>query len=220
MVLLSVADAPGANSPGDAFKSLFGDQIRKVSATGSFLDDAKLAADIVKTARTTELPDGLLTVMYNAAFDLASRSSAGHATALEAMDRLARAVPAREIKCRQRSLGLLLRRLRKARTASQRRAAGRQYIEALRKVAGLLAKAGKLDSAVTYGRKALTVSINLKLSDVADIRAQASRLIRMRDAAKRRKSLEEKLKADPADDAARKACRNMKPDPASRRLTM
>jgi len=203
LVLLSAVSARAVESPEDIFKSLFGKKLRAVAATGSFRDDAVLAAEIVKTAGSTKLPDELLTVMYNAAFDLASRSVGGHPTAFKAMERLASAVPSQEIKCHQKLLGLLLRRLQMARTPSRRTRAAAQYVAALTKTANLLAKEGNFDTAVVYSRKAMSVAVNFKLSDASAIRERASRLLALKDIAKRRESLEKKFKADPADDAAR-----------------
>ena len=204
LLLLLAAAAPAAQNPEEAFKSLFGEQIRDVSATSSFLDDVKLAGEIIKAASTSELPPELLTVMYNSAFDLASKSPGGYETAFDAMARLAGAVPAQEIKCRQKTLGLLLERLRMAKSSSQRQDSARRYIDALMKTAKLLSEAGNLDSAVTYSRKALVLAVNFKLSSVSDIRSQNSHLLSLRIAAKRRELLEKKLKTDPADDASRK----------------
>jgi len=204
LLLLLATAAPGAQSPEEAFKSLFGEQIRNVSATSSFLDDVKLASEIIKAASTSKLPPELLTVMYNSAFDLASKSPGGYETAFDAMARLAGAVPAQEIKCRQKTLGLLLERLRMAKSSSQRQDSARRYIDALMKTAKLLSEAGNLDSAVTYSRKALALAVNFKLSSVSDIRSRNSRLLSLRSAAKRRELLEKKIKADPADDSSRK----------------
>ena len=204
LLLLLAAGAPADENAEKAFKSLFGEQIRDVSETSSFLDDAKLAGEIVQAASSSKLPPDLLTVMYNTAFELASKSPAGHETAFEAMGLLAGAVPAQEIKCRQKTLGLLLRRLQMAKSSSRRRDSARRYVDALMKTAKLLAEAGNLDSAVTYSRKALSVAVSFKLPSTSDIRAQNSRLLSLRSAAKRRELLEKKIKADPADDASRK----------------
>ena len=204
LLLLLSSDAPAAESPEDAFKSLFGQQIRKVSATSTFTDDVKLAAEIVEVASSNKLSDELLTVMYNTAFGLASRSASGHATAFEAMDRLAGSVPAQEIKCRQKTLPLHVRRLQKARTLSRRQAAAGPYVGALMKIAKLQSESGNLDSAVTYARKALAVAIGFKLPNTSRIRAESSRLLSLRSARKRRELLEKKLKSDPSDNASRK----------------
>ena len=204
LLLLLAGGASAAPSAEEAFKSLFGEQIRDVSATNSLLDDAKLAGEIIKAASSSELSAELLTVMYNSAFDLASKSPAGYETAFDAMARLARAVPAQEIKCRQKTLGLLLKGLQTAKSSSQRQDSARRYVDALMKTAKLLVKAGNLDSAVTYSRKALAVAVNFKLSSVSDIRSQNSHLLSLRSAAKRRELLAKKVKDDPADDASRK----------------
>jgi|GEM_PF-1761816 len=202
--MLQVADAPAAENPQEAFKSLFGQQLREVTATRSLQDDVKLAGEMVQTARSSELSDELLIVMYDAAFDLASKSPDGYPKALEAMDCLAKAVPAREIKCSQRSLELILKRLQQAKTLSQRQDNARPYVEALMKTADLLAETGNLDSAVVYSRKAMMVSTSLKLPNALEIRERNSRLLRMQNTEKRRAMLDKKVKADPSDNASRK----------------
>ena len=204
LVLMLTVGVATAESPEGTFKSLFGDQVRKVAATRTSADDVQLASDIIMTAKTNELPVALQAIMYNKAFELASKSPAGRAVAINAMERLAHAVPEREIECRQKILELFRRRLLSAKTLSQRRSAAVPYTGALMRLADLLAKKGKLDSAVTYARKAQAVALRYKFSNAAEIRMQCSRLVLRRDIGKKRELFEKKLKADPADEASRK----------------
>jgi len=203
LILLLAANTQAAESPKQTFESLFGSQIRKAAATASLLDDVKLAGDIVKTAGSDGLSDELVTVMYNAAFDLGARHSDGHALALKAMDRLTRAVPDQEINCSKKSLVLLLKRLQQARDSAGRVERAGPYADALIKTADLLAKTGNINSAVIYSRKALTVSINFKLSNNSEIRARNSRLITLQNIERRRVLLDKKIKDTPSDSASR-----------------
>ncbi|MDP6634098.1 MAG: LamG domain-containing protein [Phycisphaerae bacterium] len=193
-----------AETAEESFKSLFGEQIRGVSATAGFADDVKLAGEIVQVASTSELPDKLLTVMYNTAFDLASRSPIGYDVAQKAMTLLSKAVPAQEIKCSQKTLTLSLKRLQKARKTADRKVLAVPYIQDLMRTSNLLARSGNFDLSLTYSRKALATAISFKLSNIADIRTYNSELMVRRSAAKRRELLEKKLKADPDDVDSRK----------------
>jgi len=202
--LLLVAGAQAAETPEQAFKSLFGDQLRSVSATSTVLDDMELAVGIIKAADSADLSDELMAVMYNTAFDLASKSPDGDATAFKAMDRLAAAVPAQEINARQKSLALLLKRLQQAKTPEQRQEKAGPYAEALMETADLMAEAGNINSAVAYSRKALSISTSLKMPNAPEIRAHYSALVRRQSIELRRTSLEKKIKGDPSDSTSRK----------------
>jgi len=204
VVLLAVGNMHAAENAEQTFKSLFGDQMRKVASTSKLADDLALARQIVTAAGENKLPADLLTVMYNAAFGLAAKAPDGYAVASEAMRLLGKSVPAQEIKARQNMLDLMLKRLRIARTLAQRQAKARPYVYALMKLAGLLEKSGQIDLALTYSRKALMTAISFKLSDATEIRAENTRLTILRAAVKRRELLEKKLKTDPADAETRK----------------
>ncbi|MDP6045937.1 MAG: hypothetical protein QGG25_10040, partial [Phycisphaerae bacterium] len=204
LVLLLVGGATAAEDPQESFKALFGEQVTKVKFTATLADDVKLAGEIVQIAGSNKLKKGLLTVMYNTAFDLASRSVKGHATAFDAMANLSRAVSAEKTKCSQRSLMLHLKRFQMARRTADRKMMAGPYVQALMRTSKLMAADGNLDSAIAYSRKALITAVGFKLPGVADIRSDNSRLMAMRSAAKKRQVLETKLKVDPADAEIRK----------------
>jgi len=203
-VNMALANAVFAQNAAESFQTLFGDQVRKVTATASPDDDLRLAVEIVGAARENKLPADLQVVMYNHAFDLASRSEKGHDVALDAMDRLAAAAPGEKIKCSQKALTLHHKRLLRARKSAEKKALAEPYARALIRTSKLLADSGNLDSALTYSRKALSTAISFKLPDAAEIRSHNSRLTALRSAAKKRKALETRLAGDPSDAEARR----------------
>jgi hypothetical protein len=201
---LSVGGAGAAEDPAESFKTLFGEQLTKVKYTATLTDDVKLAEEIIQIAASNKLDDALLVVMYNNAFDLASRSVKGHAIAFDAMEKLGDAVPAQRTACSQKLLKLHLKRFQMARSTADRKAMVQPYVDTLMKTAKLTAADGNLDSAILYSRKALTASVGFKLSGVAGIRSYNSRLMAKRTAAKKQQLLETKLKTDPSDAETRK----------------
>jgi len=203
LMLLS-AGAVAAEDPAESFKTLFGEQLAKVKYTATLADDVKLAGEIIQIAGSNKLDDALLVVMYNNAFELASRSVKGHDVAFDAMEKLSEAVPAEKAASSRKSLTLHLKRFQMARRTADRKALVGPYVQALMQTARLVAAEGNIDSAIAYSRKALTTSVGFKLSGVADIRSYNSQLMAKRTAAKRLQLLETKLKTDPSDAETRK----------------
>jgi len=125
MVLLFCKVATAEDTPPAVFKSIYSRRILQVKDTSSSSDDLALAKEILKDAGSSELPDELRILMYNAVYDLGAKWYAGHPIAYSAMDRLAQAVPEQTNYAWQKRLELLLKRLRLARSASQKQIASR-----------------------------------------------------------------------------------------------
>jgi len=198
-VLLFCEVARAEDTPAEVFKSLYSRKIRDAKDTTIPDDDLKLAREMLKDASSNDLPDELVTLMCNAAYDLSSKWYAGHATAYSAMDRLARAVPEQTSHCWQKRLELLLNRLRLARSASRKQTAARSYVGALRAAADASANSGKYRAASFYSHKALSLAVEFRMPGIPEIRRRAASLSALLKVSRSRDALEKKLQADPGD---------------------
>ena len=198
-VLLFCAVGTAEDSPAEVFKSRYGRKIWQVKDTTIPSDDLNLAKEIFKATGSGKLSDELMTLMCDAVYDLAFRSYEGHPTALNAMKRLAWAVPAQTHHCWRKRLELLLERLRLVKGAGRKETAAREYVGALRAAADVFARSGKFETAGLYIRKALSVAVDFRMSGVPEIRLQAARLSELLKVSQSRKAIEKKLKADPGD---------------------
>jgi Arc/MetJ-type ribon-helix-helix transcriptional regulator len=191
--------AKAEDTPAQVFKDLYSRRIWQAKDTTIPDDDLKLAKNILKDARTSKLPDELVTLMCDASYDLAAKWYAGHSIAYSAMDHLARAVPEQANHCWQKRLELLLKRLRLARSVSQKQTAARSYVGALRTAAGVVARSGKYGTASLYIRKALALAVEFRMPGVAEIRRKAARFSALLKISQSRDSLDKKLKANPGN---------------------
>jgi len=198
-VLLFFQTAMAKNSPAETFRKMYSQRIRDVKDTTIPDDDLKLAGEIFNAANARKLSDELRILMCDAVYDLASRWSAGHRLAYNAMNRLARAVPAQTNHCWQMRLELLLNRLRSASGARQTQTAARDYVGALKAASESAARSGKYGPAGIYMRKALSVATDFKMSGIPQMRLQAARFAALLKISQKRDALEKKLNAKPGD---------------------
>ena len=198
-VLLFFHTAMAKGSPAETFRKIYSQRIRDVKDTTIPDDDLKLAGEMLNAANARKLPDELRTLMCDAVYDLASKWQAGHRLAYNAMDRLARAVPAQTNHCWQKRLELLLNRLRLASGDRQKRTAARDYVGALKAAADAAARFGKYGPAGIYMRKALSVATDFKMFGIPQMRLQAARFAALLKLSQKRDALAKKLQANPHD---------------------
>ncbi|MDP6544885.1 MAG: LamG domain-containing protein [Phycisphaerae bacterium] len=198
-VLLFCVVAMAEDTPAEVFKSIYSRKIWQAKDTSVPDDDLKLAKEMLKDASANELPDELRVLMYNAVYDLAARWRAGHSTAYSAMDRLARSVPAQTNHAWRKRLELLLKRLRMARSTSQKQTAARSYVGALRAASDAFARSGTYGTASLYIRKALALAVEYRMSGVPEIRRKMARCAALLKVSQKRGVIEKKLKAAPGD---------------------
>ncbi|KPJ74918.1 MAG: hypothetical protein AMS14_04570 [Planctomycetes bacterium DG_20] len=204
-VLLALAAAlRGADSDEatETFNSLYGADLARVRETGDARDDVELAARLLAAAKKAADQPALLAVLCEKACDLALGHPTGYATALEAMDLLARTVPAKAAECAARTLDIRQKQFDAA-TGDEKKAAGELLLGALLPVIEAKEQAGDLAEAAALYRKAKTIAAasGSPRADEIDARAEALAL-RMKIAA-RLADVKALLERDPKNVSAR-----------------
>ena len=204
-VIALLAGAAIADPQSD-YESLFGQEAKKVQATADTKDDANLAAKVLTAAKmATDAPKSQV-YFYQKAYELGIRDAGGHATAIEALNLLEKAVPEKRLQWQSKRLMILEAVYQRARGAA-RRAAAEKYLEILLRLADAAAAAGKSKEAWELYRRAHPVAAYVRSPQVAVIAKKIKQTSESAAAAVKRqgtlKSLMGKLAADPRDMKAR-----------------
>ena len=188
--------------PKSDYELLFGEDTRKAQATADTRDDAELAAKILAAAKmTTDAPKSQI-YFYQKAYELGIKNPVGHASAIEALGLLEKAVPERRLEWRMKKLSLLEEAFQKAR-GTARQAAARAYLDMLLYVADAANAAGKTKEALDLYGKAQPIATYVRSPRAAEISKKIKEMSRLAAAITERqerlKSLMSKLAADPQD---------------------
>jgi len=202
-VVLVAAVSARADQATDAFNSLYGEEVKRVSGTPGGADDVTLAAKLLEAARTPGNPPALLTVICEKGYDLAMKDSSGYATAVSLMELLAERIPAQKAACTAKILATRVRLLAVAK-GDEKAAVGEKLVLQLAAAADAQAEAGDLDGAVESIRQALGIAVALGLPAKADIQTRYGTLYARQQRGKQVATLKAKLAANPQDAAARK----------------
>ncbi len=203
--VLAVA-LPGGIVLGDAdddFESIFGDEAKKVSASGTKTDDVRFAAKLLKAAG--DMPDSpaLQILLYEKSSQFGSRGIAGCDTALTALKMLEEAVPAKKDLWRQRRFEVVKFRFDKSYGAA-RKTAGQPYMDMLEVLADAKVAEGKGTEAKALYSRALMIARYIKSPRAAEIIAKSRRANAVLAQQARIKSLQAKLSKNAKDTAVRK----------------
>jgi hypothetical protein len=217
-VLLALALTGGlalADDATDLYEKLFGAEAKKVATSSTKADDVALAAKLLRTAKMRpDLPD-LQLVLYEKAFQFGTAAPDGCDTALEALVLLRKANTARETnamlqkKVAVHDLRALQKDLDAARkrfdttTGADRIAAGKWYLRTLEAIADIKIVECKAADAKVLCYKALNVAAYIKSPRAASILAKSKRVKAMAAQETKRKTLTDKLQANPKDKQAR-----------------
>jgi hypothetical protein len=203
VALALAAGASAADEAADAFKSLHGDELKRVLATPAPSDDVQLAGRLLRATRTADDPPGLLTLLCEKAYELAFKDPSGYPTALAAMRLLASRVPAKKVECLQRIVTVRQRQLGAARGDDKAKAA-ETLIGAQRDLAQAQEAAGDFEGAAATLRQALSLAGNIRSDLKPAIQAQLTDLVARQQAARQLATLKANLEAEPTDAASRK----------------
>jgi len=202
--LLCLAAAPTlASEAEDAFNQLYGDEMKRVAATPTAADDIALAKQLLENAKQIGKQPELLAVIYEKAYELASKDASGYPTTTAALALLAEKVPERKVECLQKSAALCQKQFAAAR-ADAKVKAGEALIAALGKAADAQAAAGDADGAGASLRQALVVATAVKSEAKAALQARLDGLAPAQKAEKQIAALKARLDAKPDDDVSRK----------------
>jgi tetratricopeptide (TPR) repeat protein len=201
--VLFAASWARADEAQDAFDSLYGDEVKRVTATLTGADDAALAARLLDAARTPGNPPVLVAVICEKAYELAMKDSSGYPTAVAAMELLAEKVPARKAECASKLLAAQMK-LFAAAKGDEKTAIGEKLLDLFAGAAAAQVAAGDLDGAVESTRQALGIAVALGSPAKAEIQAHYAALYVRQQKQKQVVTLKAKLEANPQDAATRK----------------
>jgi len=197
-------EVPVAEKAAEVFESLYGKQVRQVTASADRNDDAALAGKLLEAARAAEATPGLLDVLCENAYTLGLRHPDGHKTAVGAMDLLAEKVPGQRLAALDKLVDFHQTQYNRARSAD-RRGRGEGLFDAIARAANTRAEAKDFAGAAACWRRALPVVKTVKpaLADSVQLAVKLadSRLQAMDSAA----ALRQRLEANADDKQARDA---------------
>ena len=191
-----------ADEAEQAFQLLYAKDLQRVRATADKADDAALARQMVDAARSAAGQPGLITILCEQAYALASTHASAYETAIDAMNLLAETVPSKKKECLDRNLDVYQRRYAGAH-GEARVEAGKELIGYLRGLADQAVASEDYAAAMGYLRRASYVAVAIRSGAKDDIQARLKQLISLDRTAKLIASLKDHLQADPKDTAVR-----------------
>lgn len=184
----------------EVFDSLYGKRMKTVIASRGTEDDVELANDLLSAARMVD-ENELLTLLFDNAHKLASRSIGDYGVAIRSMRLKMNRIPATKMASLEKITSMLNRKLMKA-PRDQQEAICTQYVEDLESLAQMKDAAGDHQGALRIYRRANAAAQKLDQTRRSEIRDQLTDLQnRMRKRLKLN-GLIGKLKANPNDATA------------------
>jgi tetratricopeptide (TPR) repeat protein len=186
-----------------AFDSLYGDDVKRVSATPSGADDVALAAGMLEAARTPGYPPVLMTVICEKAYELAMKDPSGYATAAAAMELVAARFSTKRDEYQPKILAAQLKLFPRAK-GYEKTAIGEKLLVLFVNASDAQADAGDFDGAIESLKQALNIAVALGSPSKAEIQASYGALYARQQREKQVAALKAKLAANPQDAATRK----------------
>lgn len=184
-----------AVAPQEAFEQIYGDRVRTMNSSAQRVE---LAKQLVKDAAELSGDRPFQAFVYNKAYELASSSPDGYATAAAAMESLESAQPSQKTACEERILDMLDRQSRSGPIAA-RRAAADKYFDHLSEAAAAADQSGDADKALALYEKALARTDVLSATRRAEISEQVRQIRARQTAEKRAAALKAALDKSPGD---------------------
>lgn len=188
--------AAGADDPAAAYRSIFGAEERKVSASATRADDVAFATRLLARAAEVHESPRLQALLYEKAYEFGLKDRGGHGAAMEALRRLAALAPQRKAECDGKMLKLCEARYRVARR-EERISAGRDLLGRLLALGAAAAAAGQTDQAVARYRQAAVLAPRVDPGNAKAVAQRLRELIAREQADKQAARLAEALRADP-----------------------
>jgi len=192
-----------AGEAADTFNKLYGEDVKRASATASAADDLALARQLLEAAGKVTNQTAFLTLLCEKAHELAIKDPTGYPTAKAALEFLAANVPEKKVESLQKVAAMYQRPYATA-LGDAKAKAGEDLIEAFKVLADAQAAAEDVDGALATLKQALAVATRIKSESTAAIQAQLAGLTARQKVEKQIAALKAKLDADPKDAASRK----------------
>jgi sulfatase modifying factor 1 len=203
-ILLGFSTRPLLADAEADFQEVFGTKARKVAATGSTRDDAEFAAALLDAAKDVGDRRDLQILLYEKAADFGAKDLTGCETALQAVQYLMVAVPARQEDWHEKILNVYQLRFSRGKPKERVRAAN-QLMEQLLVVAeGALAR-GEATKANGLFRRALYLAKRLRSPNREQIADRFNVVAAGMAVERRRKYLEQRLQGKGEDVGVREA---------------
>jgi len=187
----------------NAFDSLYGDAVKRVSATPSGVDDVALAAGMLEAARTPGYAPVLMTVICEKAYELAMKDPSGYATAAAALELVAARFSTKRDEYQPKILAAQLKLFPVAK-GYQKTTLGEKLLVLLVNASHAQADAGDFDGAIESLKQALNIAVALGSPSKAEIQAGYGALYARQQRGKQVAALRAKLAANPQDAVTRK----------------
>ena len=209
MVLVAVSTASAraaeeekAAEAAAAFESVYGADLKRAKATRDPKDDLDLAARLLAAASQATGQPEFLAILCENACDLALASPDGCATAADAMQLEAAAIPGKAAACAERMVDVRQREFDVAKSDA-RAAAGEKLIDAILASLAERQKTGVKPDEASYYRRALMVARAVKSDRAAALDAHLKDLEQAARLAAEIESLKKQLAANPQNPAVR-----------------
>ena len=201
-IAVTAAVAAASGGPEESFEALFGEDYRQAVATRGKVDDVALAQRLLTLMQRSSLAPPMQALLCEKIVALTKGTSSGAALALEALERRAKARPETRLDCLKETAAIREEQLRVAAGASRRGIAG-ALVAVLCEIAEAEAEAGQRDAVAARYERAVELARYYGSSRYKELAAKLAEARRERDLHAQIAELAAKLKADPADDAAR-----------------
>ncbi len=182
----------------EKFNTLFADSVKKAAATSSTKDDAELANAFIKACGMLADEPDVKILLYQKAAVYGAKDPVGYQSALRGVEMLVKTAPDRRVEWE--TLRLNIRKAQYAKSRGMARpAAGRVYIDQLVATAKAQTAAGNTAKASSHYRMAMMLARTYDRDRAAAISAGLKAAAARTMLIKRRKTLQDKLTADPSD---------------------
>lgn len=200
IALCSLAFLPFASAADvkQEFETLFGTEVKRVTATADPADDVVLAQQLLSAAKGTANQPEMRDYLCEYAYALGSRDVTGYPVAVEAMQYVAENNPEKQSECDGKILAIYQRGYDRS-TGEKKTAAGQEYVAYLVKQADAKIAAKDYTEAMNLLRKARPVAIAIKSEEKDAIQSKIDVYTQMALVTSKVDSAEKKLKANPWD---------------------
>lgn len=190
-----------ADESSDAFNTLFGEDLKRVNASGDTSDDVALAARMLAAAKSNSSQAELVRLLCEHACTLGTKASAGYGTAVEAMEFLISKMPEKKAEYQPKLLAASLLQYEVARAPERSRLA-EGLVELLMDMSEGRESTGEYPAALPLAEKAQKIAGDNKMS-VREIQDQIKELTDKIRASRTIAAMKSRLTANPQDMSAR-----------------
>ena len=195
LVFVAIASAADVKQE---FETLFGTEVKRVSATADPADDVVLAQQFLTAAKGSANSPAMRDHLCEQAYTLGSRDVSGYPVAVEAMMYVAENNPEKQAECDGKILAIYQRGYDRS-TGEKKTAAGQEYVAYLVKQADAKIAVKDYAEAMNLLRKARPVAIAIKSDEKDAIQGKIDSYTQMALVSSKVEAAEKKLKVNPWD---------------------